>query len=385
MRIPNDAYLQKSCPICTYENAYESTHCAMCKSRLGVDQSGSNVKHYIPQANKSSSGSDDSGLSTVAVNDEDVIRDSLESYQRENRSFESVTSKLDAALMEEATVHEFTPESPIATSSNQYSTNQAQKSIVPPSPSGIPPPLVRHDSDNYSSLIEMVARRKSEEAAMMKSSSGRAIRLVEKVMKLARSFQLETIAADGMVYLAERFVETHDAFWTIYKPSSITVGYHTTNPHSLDAIRTHGLLSRGERGGYDSEGHHLYFGDGIYISNNPQAFLNYGEVGIMVASLVGKTRRIERCGMNLTKNEDLDAGVGNKRLHKRGYCKPEIGAPFHGDEIVLRTAGQCVPLITYPTAMVISADGANRIKECEKQLNTILRDFFPASSAGRSL
>mmetsp|Transcript_782 Transcript_782/g.1276 ORF Transcript_782/g.1276 Transcript_782/m.1276 type:complete len:139 (+) Transcript_782:473-889(+) len=79
------------------------------------------------------------------------------------------------------------------------------------------------------------------------------------------------------------------------------------------------------------------FGNGIYTANNPCAFRRYGEVGLLVATLLGKVQRM------FGRNDGADANtvIGNKReTIYRGSI------PYH-DEIVLRQSSQCLPLMQY--------------------------------------
>lgn len=93
--------------------------------------------------------------------------------------------------------------------------------------------------------------------AMMHSHSGKAILLVEDIISLARStnnahpelkgYKIQSVAYDDMTFLAEQMLELQTEFGEKKHPTEVDLGYHYTNENNLPRIRTHGLLTKGDR------------------------------------------------------------------------------------------------------------------------------------------
>ena len=137
--------------------------------------------------------------------------------------------------------------------------------------------------------------------SMTTSSYGKAVIAVQEIIAfvnkaktthpmLAR-YNVDTVAQDDMVFLAKQMLDKSEEFKKNNLPSSVDVGYHYTNQSAMSQIRTNGLLTKADRESRKvaSSFHGSVFGDGIYTSENPTAFQDYGDVGLLVGRLKGKT------------------------------------------------------------------------------------------------
>ena len=137
--------------------------------------------------------------------------------------------------------------------------------------------------------------------SMTTSSYGRAVIAVQEIIAfvnkaktthpmLAR-YNVDTVAQDDMVFLAKQMLDKREEFKEKNLPSSVDVGYHYTSQSAMSHIRTNGLLTKADRESRKvaSSFHGSVFGDGIYTSENPTAFQDYGDVGLLVGRLKGKT------------------------------------------------------------------------------------------------
>lgn len=98
------------------------------------------------------------------------------------------------------------------------------------------------------------------------------------------------------MFLAEKFLECQAHFTDNGSPATVTLAYHYTKSQNMDTIRQDGLMTHSDRkkqnvsaaiGG-------TYFGEGVYMGRNPFAFQNFGDVGLLVAVLLGNTERVGR-------------------------------------------------------------------------------------------
>ena len=128
------------------------------------------------------------------------------------------------------------------------------------------------DSDHaYAAQLQ----REEHGAAMMASASGKAVLLVTEIIALAQStnrafpelnrYKIEAVSYDDMVYFAERMLRLHQEFTESSIPSNVDVGYHYTKGSNLPKIKTHGLLTKGDRSSQNvssDKNHGSTFGDG---------------------------------------------------------------------------------------------------------------------------
>lgn len=96
----------------------------------------------------------------------------------------------------------------------------------------------------------------AEQDAMTENKSGKAVLVVQRVIKLVQDLKngnlmyaddINEVAIDDMVYMAERLLETQQDFVDTNIPSYVDVGFHYTSPDNMDAIRENGLLTKSER------------------------------------------------------------------------------------------------------------------------------------------
>jgi hypothetical protein len=62
----------------------------------------------------------------------------------------------------------------------------------------------------------------------------------------------------------------------------------------MDSIQQDGLMTVADRdrNGIRNRQKGTYYGDGVYIATNPYAFQSFGNVGLLVAVLLGRTGRV---------------------------------------------------------------------------------------------
>lgn len=148
------------------------------------------------------------------------------------------------------------------------------------------------------------------------------------------------LASDDVVGLAERLLQCQSAFQQDKKPHAVTLGYHYTDDSNIPSIRETSLLSRPERQLHNTgptEGGSR-FGDGIYFANNPVAFNNYGDTGMLVAMIKGRTS--SHCD-----SVNTDSVIGN-RMNNRSFEYSEEEIEFW-DETVVKATSQCLPLLVF--------------------------------------
>ena len=148
------------------------------------------------------------------------------------------------------------------------------------------------------------AARASHQSAMLKTSTGKAWTFVEGVLdvhaRLSNEIQsnaspdfIKPIAKDDIVALTERLIEKQEEFRAEGKPCLIDLGFHYTQATNLGSIQTGGLLTKQERDAQNVKARYngSAYGDGIYTASGPADTWNqrYGNIGIMVARLQGRT------------------------------------------------------------------------------------------------
>ena len=145
--------------------------------------------------------------------------------------------------------------------------------------------------------------------------------------------------------LIDRFMDCQDWFRDELKPTQATVAFHYTKSSNLDSIRRDGLVcSKNVR-------HGAFYGRGVYVSNNPQAFCPYGSMGILVLILQGEVKQMTAYNEDTDNNDSVDTFLGNKQTILSDSSN-ENNAQFtlsrYLDEIILREMEQVLPLISFP-------------------------------------
>ena len=219
-------------------------------------------------------------------------------------------------------------------------------------------------------VIDLVSDSEDEVAAEIYREKarvgGKAILIVERIIgeievyKHSNYFYKNTRAA--VKYEIVRCVERNDLIYHFVKmireQSSfrdkgycyqVDIGFHYTDEKNLTSIVRNGLMSNQERSNCQIESfarNGSVFGDGIYTGNYPQSCEKYGDVGLIVARLKGKSVKVTDFGRRpFFTNEDIDACttiVGNKNSTAMKW--PELDSY---DEVILKKTSQCVPIVIF--------------------------------------
>jgi deltex-like protein len=197
---------------------------------------------------------------------------------------------------------------------------------------------------------------------MLSTNTGRAFLFVGRVLKAVEQLQstldihsrsqIGAIAKDDMVYLAERLLDTQESFKQTGRPYDVDLGYHNTTYSAVARIKTDGLLTRKERveQNIHSVNRGSYYGDGVYTADNPFAFKQFGEVGLLVARIQG--RPLWKGSNRIVSPEEafgFDTVIGNKKLTPMVVWDDKC---LQHEEVVLRSSSQTLPLIQFPTTVL---------------------------------
>jgi hypothetical protein len=141
----------------------------------------------------------------------------------------------------------------------------------------------------------------------------------------------------------------------------------------MQTIRQDGLMTMADRRNRQIQAgcNGAAFGDGIYTSNNPFAFRDFGDTGILVAIVKGKTSA--GYGNDLQDVTGVDTVIGNKTTRTTGG---DASVDNYYDEIVLKKSCQCLPLISFPLA-ALKNHGTETLWTLQQALQLeILDEFF---------
>ena len=114
----------------------------------------------------------------------------------------------------------------------------------------------------------------------------------------------------------------------------------------------------------------------MYTSSNPAAFSAYGDVGLVVGRLQGKTMKVPKRLLPATCVNSANTIIGD-RLRRNAELDND-GWPIDSsyNEIVLRTSSQCLPLIKYGVGLVKRRHGQECLASLEQSLGLILKELF---------
>lgn len=180
---------------------------------------------------------------------------------------------------------------------------------------------------------------------------------------------IESIAMDDMIFFTQRLLEKQNEFRTAafakdeedkedHHPLYVDIGVHYTKYANLDRIQVNGLLSRNERGKigilaerFNGDVH----GNGIYTGNNPYAYADFGDVGMLVARLKGNV-----CFRSSDKNKSDAANLKPKQTTccaeteepVNNYYNSIVVGSGYSQMVVLEESSQCIPLLHFPRSMV---------------------------------
>jgi hypothetical protein len=222
-----------------------------------------------------------------------------------------------------------------------------------------------------------------KEDGMRSTRCGKAYLFVESVHNLVVDLlgqfgresddksKISTVALDGMVPLAERMMAAQEKFRKAGKPHCVDIAYHYTVKECIERIQIHGLLTKKERRYNHIEvanEHGCTFGDGVYTSNNPFCFSQYGDVGLLVARLQGNTERDEQ--QHLLRKRPYDTIIGNKETREKVY----LGTYYDFDEVVLTDSEQCLALVQFPSSLI--PESARTIYKLQVEMKKLVDVFF---------
>jgi hypothetical protein len=152
-------------------------------------------------------------------------------------------------------------------------------------------------------LLERQQLCHEAETLMHTSVTGRAWKFVEQVLALHEQYKqsgmLESnvivpLATDDMVFWTEKLIQKQDSFRAKNRPTTVSLGFHFTNPTNLSQIRTNGLLTKQERQdrNINSTFNGSVYGDGVYTAEDVTVGSSgrYGDIGIICACLNGKEK-----------------------------------------------------------------------------------------------
>ena len=216
-------------------------------------------------------------------------------------------------------------------------------------------------------------RRKDEHNMMKGSTAGASVLLVEQVITLLQphlASGIKPVGRDDAVFLAEKILELQDTFKQGGCPPFVDIGYHYTAKSNIRAIRTSGLLTVEDRIAKKNKNvvNRAYFGNGIYVANNPHAFRSYGEVGLLVAILPGNVQDLG------TEHFDRSSTIVYPTTNT--ITGNKIGPNPYYNEIVLRTSSQVLPLVKFPKDKIQDPTFADLLWSIHKQIQHEILDVF---------
>jgi hypothetical protein len=216
----------------------------------------------------------------------------------------------------------------------------------------------------------MVQARSASSVERLPSQMARS--LVEQVLAMVRKMKkddpisydtIEALPFDEMYCLALRMLTTRKEFHGLGKPVDIVFSYHYTDEANMASVRENGLMNHKERTANDvksakNNGHS--WGTGIYSTPDPCATSNYGDVGLLVACLLGaKAGRDDR---NIGKADSLT---------RKSHGNIEI--------VIVSSAKQCFPILQFQakqTAGALESEGNVVLARYHAKLQQILGDMF---------
>lgn len=162
---------------------------------------------------------------------------------------------------------------------------------------------------------------------------------------------IDLLDEEGMFDSAKRMFDCQDSFAFQGISTNVTLAYHYTQEDRIGSISQNGLFC--SRNGT--------FGQGIYLSDNPQAFQSKGTIGLIVAILQGLS-------------ENVDGNIRNEA----SIATTMIGKKSHSDateEIVLQDPSQCVPIIRFDATLLYAAE-IDLLSICHNALNWVIDESY---------
>mmetsp|Transcript_9325 Transcript_9325/g.8961 ORF Transcript_9325/g.8961 Transcript_9325/m.8961 type:complete len:681 (-) Transcript_9325:226-2268(-) len=225
------------------------------------------------------------------------------------------------------------------------------------------------------------------------------------------------VSAEDMVVLTEKFLDCQDFFRKCNSPDDVTLTYHYTNRQAMNNIQQNGLMTLAEQNKKQNTHNNdknnnaassnkqntngATYGHGIYTATNPFAFSDrYGELGLIVAVIKGKTERVKENAIpssSHTTTSNISAAdtgdqqqlsstntvIGNK-LSDRQQPVPLVDSNEFFDEVVLQDSSQCLPLVQFSSSLVSKTEdnsiGNNTIWAYHRELQRVVDTFFNGGS-----
>jgi deltex-like protein len=208
------------------------------------------------------------------------------------------------------------------------------------------------------SVRQAQERKQLERASMTRTLDGQAWLFIEQVIDLQKKLSnqypgLQTVAVDDIVFLAKQFIQCQHEFRRNGIDPKVTLAYHYTTDQNMNSIQQDGLMTLADRGrnGIISRENGMFYGDGVYTASNPYAFQTFGNVGLLVAVLLGNARRVLPGGeCPFANGSVVNTAIGNKSV-KNLWKQVSDDAKLY-DELVLGKSKQCLPLFRYDVTLV---------------------------------
>jgi deltex-like protein len=207
---------------------------------------------------------------------------------------------------------------------------------------------------------------------------GRAWQFVNQILLESEKLQaknatvpVKPVANDDLYFTTLKLLEKQEEFFASNVDFTVDVGFHYTASTNLDNIRSNGLLTKPERqqqGVTDAIFHGAVFGEGVYTADNPFAFSNYGDIGLICARLRGTTKRVAQGVPNT--DSSVHCVTGNKIV-------PSTTEPHFADEVVLQSSTQIIPLMQFEQQPFICDSGDSKNARWQDSgINTIMEDYI---------
>lgn len=195
---------------------------------------------------------------------------------------------------------------------------------------------------------------------------------------------VDLLSRDSMFSMSARFIDTMLAFQDAGIPTGIHVAWHYTRSDNLDFIRRSGLLTHADRaaaraaaravdlaaGGPQLQWTGAVFGPGIYVANNPFAFMNnYG--GVLLACLVLPGNQLDVKEYGEEEGERIPLNINTRVGNKQTDNRMPVSGHRH-NEYVLASSGQVLPIL------IVETNGLRgRVDAINYYLKNLVRVHFP--------
>jgi len=213
---------------------------------------------------------------------------------------------------------------------------------------------------------------------------------------------------DSIVPLTEKFLGCQDFFRKCNSPDDVTLTYHYTNRKAMSNIQQNGLMTLAEQQKQqpfttNSSSNGATYGRGIYTATNPFVFSEkYGELGLIVAVIKGKTERVKEntarsatssvtpCSAtgardalgstSISTNTVIGNKLSDRQIPLLSHVNDDSNNNEFFDEVVLLDSSQCLPLVQFSSSLVSktedNSDGNDTIWAYHKELQKIVDTFF---------